>query len=39
LASIGGSVKKPPGTPKLKEYLKKNADQFKVEGDTVMLKK
>merc|ERR1712072_849897 len=38
LASIGGSVKKPPGTPKLKEYLKKNADRFKVDGDSVTLK-
>ena len=38
MGAIGGNVKKPPGTPKLKEYVKKNSEFFKIDGNAVSLK-
>jgi hypothetical protein len=37
LPALGGQVKKPPGTPKLKAFMLERPQTFKIVGDQVSL--
>ena len=38
-AALHAKLRRPPGTPSLKDYVKKNTGFFAIEGNDVVLKK